>query len=268
MFNRAKIKFLKIISQVPQIVSLDVSGCQIKKIAARAFQQVVILVTLSSSSSTSSFSNMIYVKTSEYVIVVIVLVIDRNIRNTTIHHCCHQQHQSPNFNSSGFSHIIIFTLCRLMPSRSFIFITTRYQRWQNGVTNKLQSLRWWDGVTNLQKVLWCQNVWITNQPQPQRGKKIQKHNWKLVTSIGTSLLGANKKLTQLIWFPILSEFEANLKQMLEYFTRIDTSIVYLDKLGKIEKASLFLKKKKWTGVNIHFAETINLLSCLSLVRFR
>ena len=242
MFNRAKIKFLKIISQVPQIVSLDVSGCQIKKIAARAFQQVVILVTLSSSSSTSSFSNMIYVKASEYVIV-IVLVINRNIRNTTIHHCCHQQHQSPNFNSSGFSHIIIFTLCRLMPSRSFIFITTRYQRWQKGVTNKPQALRWWDGVTNLQKVLWCQNVWITNQSQPQRAKKIQKHNWKLVTSIGTSLLGANKKLTQLIWFPILSEFEANLKQMLEYFTRIDTSIVYLDKLGKIEKASLFLKNK-------------------------
>ena len=30
--------------QVPQIVSLDVSGCQIKKIAARAFQQVTIAI--------------------------------------------------------------------------------------------------------------------------------------------------------------------------------------------------------------------------------
>ena len=46
MFNKAKIYFIKIISQVPQIVSLDVSGCQIKKIAARAFQQVVIIVIL------------------------------------------------------------------------------------------------------------------------------------------------------------------------------------------------------------------------------
>ena len=32
--------------QVPQIVSLDVSGCQIKKIAARAFQQVIILIII------------------------------------------------------------------------------------------------------------------------------------------------------------------------------------------------------------------------------
>ena len=30
--------------QVPQIVSLDVSGCQIKKIAARAFQQVILVI--------------------------------------------------------------------------------------------------------------------------------------------------------------------------------------------------------------------------------
>ena len=139
-----------------------------------------------------------------------------------------------------------------MPSRSFIFTTTRYQRWQNTVTNRLQILPWRYGVTNSHKVFWWQNVWITNQPQPQRAKKIQKHNWKLVTSIGTSLLGANKKLTQLLWFPILIEFEANLKQrnvMLEYFTQIHTRIVDFGQTWQNWKGLTF-SKKKWTGVKM------------------
>ena len=191
---------------------------------------------------------MIRVKISEYAIVVIVLVINRNIRNTTIliDHCCHQDHQSPKFKSSGFSHFFIFTICRLMPSRSFIFTTTRYQRWQNGVINWLQILRWRNGVTNLHKVFWWQNVWITNQPQPQRAKKIQKHNWKLVTSIGTSLLGANKNSHS--YFD--SRFEMNLTQtwskgMPCWKISHKHSLFWIqDKLGMIEKASL---KKKVNG---------------------
>ena len=133
-----------------------------------------------------------------------------------------------------------------MPSRSFIFTTTRYQRWQNAVTNWLQILRWQNGVTNSHKVFWWQNVWITNQPQPQRAKKIQKHNWKLVTSIGTSLLGANKNSHS--YFD--SRFEMNLTQtwskgMPCWKISHKHSLFWIqDKLGMIEKASL---KKKVNG---------------------
>ena len=114
--------------------------------------------------------------------------------------------------------------------------------------------KWCNKFTKSLMVTKClSNKWITNQPQPQRGKKIQKHNWKLVTFIGTSLLGANKKLTQLLWFPILIEFEANLKQsnvMLEYFTQIHTRIVDFGQTWQNWKGLTFSKKKKWTGVKM------------------
>ena len=47
--------------QVPQIVSLDVSGCQIKKIAARAFQQVIIVIIIVVIFFTSSITIVIKV---------------------------------------------------------------------------------------------------------------------------------------------------------------------------------------------------------------